>query len=490
MKRLYSILGLTALAVISSCSIKEEIAVTEQRYPTFYGILEPAAGGMATKAYVDDRAFGFWNENDNLSIFYKDTENKKYYYYGLDGTTSGSFKPVAGEDGFNGGVPIATGLNYAIYPYHDFNSCQEEDGTLIIPFPKERTISAFPDGMGASIMLVAKSETTKLPFKHVAGYLGFNLYGNNVSVASITLTSKNNEPFSGYADVVYGEGDQLQVTFTNRGKKDDPSCTFYYDPPIALGGSPDEAKLFWITLPPTVLSNGLTLTVKDANGGVWNRESSFSNIKVNTFQEFDPLEVLPVITVTGVEVKPASLEMAVGDTETLTATVAPSNAPNQAVTWSSSDSNVATVENGVVTAIAPGTATITVTTAEGGKTATCAVTVKNVVTYDIILSPATTEEPTVFIGKTLAFTLTLITTTNGNAVESDITADATWTSSDENTATVAAGISAGVKKGTVTITAKYTPVDAGELSASAELKVTEEPNHAGGPTPVGEEEEL
>lgn len=378
MKRFYSITGLAVLAVISSCSIKEEIAIMEQRYPAFYGILEPAVGGVATKAYVDDRAYGFWNENDNLSIFYKDTENKKYYYFGLDGTTSGTFKPVVGEDGFNGGVAIATGLNYAIYPYHEYNSCQEEDGTLIIPFLKERTINSFPDGMGASIMLVAKSETTKLPFKHVAGYLGFNLYGENVSVASITLTSNNNEPFSGYADVVYGEGDNLQVTFSNRGKKDDPSCTFYYDPPVDLRESPDKANLFWITLPPTVLSNGLTLTVKDANGGVWSRESSFGEVKVNTFQEFDPLEVIPVILVSGVELNQTSLEMAVESTETLTASVLPTSAPNKSVTWASSDEAVARVsENGLVSAIAPGTATITATSvADNTKKASCTVTVR------------------------------------------------------------------------------------------------------------------
>ena len=45
------------------------------------------------------------------------------------------------------------------------------------------------------------------------------------------------------------------------------------------------------------------------------------------------------------------------------------------MTWKSSDTKVATVDNGLVTAVAEGTATITVTTADGGKTATCEVTV-------------------------------------------------------------------------------------------------------------------
>jgi uncharacterized protein YjdB len=66
---------------------------------------------------------------------------------------------------------------------------------------------------------------------------------------------------------------------------------------------------------------------------------------------------------------------AAGETKTLTATVDPDNATNRNVTWTSSNETVATVVDGVVTAVANGTATITGTTVDGGKTATCEVTV-------------------------------------------------------------------------------------------------------------------
>ena len=82
------------------------------------------------------------------------------------------------------------------------------------------------------------------------------------------------------------------------------------------------------------------------------------------------------VPVTGVTLNKTSTSLYVGDTETLTATVAPDNATDKTVTWTSSNPSVATVENGVVTAVAPGTATITVTTADGSFTATCAVTVR------------------------------------------------------------------------------------------------------------------
>jgi len=87
------------------------------------------------------------------------------------------------------------------------------------------------------------------------------------------------------------------------------------------------------------------------------------------FRAFEP--------VTGVTVSPASVSLVVGKTTTLKATIKPAIASDQAVTWTSSKPAVATVSSkGVVTAKAAGTASITVKTADGGKTAKCTVTVK------------------------------------------------------------------------------------------------------------------
>lgn len=82
------------------------------------------------------------------------------------------------------------------------------------------------------------------------------------------------------------------------------------------------------------------------------------------------------VPVTGVTLDKTTLSLEAGKEETLTATVEPTNATNKTVAWSSSDDTVATVDtNGKVTAVKAGTATITVTTADGNETATCAVTV-------------------------------------------------------------------------------------------------------------------
>lgn len=84
---------------------------------------------------------------------------------------------------------------------------------------------------------------------------------------------------------------------------------------------------------------------------------------------------LPYTAVTGVTLSPTEASLIVGETTTLTPTVAPATATDMTVTWTTSDASVATVTDGVVTAVGAGTATITVTTTDGSKTATCAVTV-------------------------------------------------------------------------------------------------------------------
>ena len=84
---------------------------------------------------------------------------------------------------------------------------------------------------------------------------------------------------------------------------------------------------------------------------------------------------VPTVDVTGVTLNKTELSLTVGESATLTATVMPANATDKSVMWSSSDPSVATVENGRITAVGEGTATVTVTTSNG-KTASCTVTVK------------------------------------------------------------------------------------------------------------------
>lgn len=89
----------------------------------------------------------------------------------------------------------------------------------------------------------------------------------------------------------------------------------------------------------------------------------------------DETGTAPRVAVGGVAIDPPTLELNEGEFQTLTATITPSDATDQKLHWISSNTKVATVENGTVTAVSKGTATVTATTADGGYQATCAVTV-------------------------------------------------------------------------------------------------------------------
>ncbi|MDE5781510.1 MAG: InlB B-repeat-containing protein, partial [Lachnospiraceae bacterium] len=87
------------------------------------------------------------------------------------------------------------------------------------------------------------------------------------------------------------------------------------------------------------------------------------------------------VSVSGISLDKTELDLAKGQTFTLKATIMPENATDKTYTWSSSNEKVAVVKDGVVTAVAAGTATITVTATDGKKTAECKVTVKAETVY-------------------------------------------------------------------------------------------------------------
>lgn len=107
--------------------------------------------------------------------------------------------------------------------------------------------------------------------------------------------------------------------------------------------------------------------------GMADRYSGGDRIRVRNVQELKV--VAKGIYVTGVEVSPTELTLTVGQTAKLTANVKPDNATVKTVRWSSSDERIATVQDGMVTAVSPGRAAITVETVDGGHQATARVTV-------------------------------------------------------------------------------------------------------------------
>ena len=171
------------------------------------------------------------------------------------------------------------------------------------------------------------------------------------------------------------------------------------------------------------------------------------------------------IAVDGVSLDIDKLTLKKGETETLTATVSPENAANKEVTWSSDYPEIASVDNGQVTAVAVGKATITVTTKDGNYKDTCEVNVEEDTPSPIPVSKVVLPSAdSVATGKTLDL---------GSKVSfepSDATVTTlTWTTSASDIATVnASGVVTGLKAGTANITATA----ASGVSATCSVTVT------------------
>ena len=219
----------------------------------------------------------------------------------------------------------------------------------------------------------------------------------------------------------------------------------------------------------TVTSAGVVTAVKAGTATITCTAKDGSGVKATcevTVEE-------PIQLVTGITLNKTSAELKVGETASLTATVSPANATNKEVSWTTSDSSVATVtSSGVVTAIKAGTATITCTAKDGsGVKATCQVTVEKEeeetnpiqLVTQIVLSQTTA---TLVIGENTTLTAYIAPTGATNKTVE-------WNTSDSSIATVDKdGKISAIKAGTAIITCSTT--DGSELIATCTVTVTDQ----------------
>ena len=201
-------------------------------------------------------------------------------------------------------------------------------------------------------------------------------------------------------------------------------------------------------------SNTAVATV-DSNGKVMAVAGGSTTITAKAGEQQATCAVTVSVPLESISLNKTELALNKGQSETLTATVKPDDATDKTVTWTSSNTSVATVDsNGKVSAVGGGNATIAAKA--GDKQATCAVTVTvPVESITLDKTTATLEE-----GESVTLTATI---TPEDATNKSIT----WTSSDNSIATVDQnGKVAAIKEGTATIAAK-----AGEKQASCEITV-------------------
>ena len=242
-------------------------------------------GSPNTKVYADENMQVLWNENDRISVFNKTTYNYQYQFTGEDGDNYGSFEeiPVTGLISGNNLTNI-----YAVYPYSKSNKVNNAGTAITMTLPAEQNYKANSFGIGANAM-IAVTDNNFLAFKNVGGYLSLRLYGNNVSIASISIKGNNNEKIAGKASIAVSTS-TVPVTTMDNSATDE--ITLVCDPPVQLGTTAENYTDFWFVIPPVTFSNGFTITVTDALGGTFVKSTTKSfTVTRNQMDWMNPLKV-------------------------------------------------------------------------------------------------------------------------------------------------------------------------------------------------------
>lgn len=209
---------------------------------------------------------------------------------------------------------------------------------------------------------------------------------------TITFAVQENSDYDreGVISIRSGSG-SVSISVTQDGKKGKPVAVASVSIPGALTLAVGDSQVLTPTISPsnasvrtvTWKSSVPSVATVDVNGLVSAVAEGSATITVTTDDGGKTADCVVTVNpkavpVTGVTLDKSSMIMTVGDSQTLTATVLPSNATNKLVSWSSNNTSVASVSSaGVVTAKSLGTAIITVRTNDSNKTATCSVTVRS-----------------------------------------------------------------------------------------------------------------
>ena len=269
MKKIWTLLPVLLLAL--ACQMEQEAPETpavsqeEETFTEFYATAE--SQGAETKVYVDTDLHMLWTADDQVSIFRKDTGNNPYRFTGETGANAGTFEE-AWADGPVTGDALAR--YYSVYPYMP-TTAVATDGTISLSLPAVQAYAENTFGLGANTM-VAVSDDNFLPFKNVGSYLILRLFGDGISVSSISIQGKQQEKLAGPATVQLDSEGIPTVSMSSEGTSTEVSLVC--ESPVALGADSDHATAFWLVLPPTTFEGGFTITIEDSEGNRYEKATT------------------------------------------------------------------------------------------------------------------------------------------------------------------------------------------------------------------------
>lgn len=286
MKTRFFLLASMALLALSCSGVEEDKPEVGRVSKSFYAEIEQPFS-LDTKVYADEDLSLLWDANDLIAVYDKYTYGFQYKFTGEQGSTSGKFVLDEEDDGFIVGNDID--FVCAVYPYDAARKIDNSGSPLTLTLPAAQSYLAGSFGRGANTMVSCGDDVQKLSFKNVCGYLAFKLYGEGVSVSSITLKGNNSESIAGKAEVKVGIDADPTLSLYTQGSD---AITLECADPVQLGASAENSVVFWMVVPPTAFTKGFTITVKDKDGKEFVKTLSRSfEIKRNTYARMAALQV-------------------------------------------------------------------------------------------------------------------------------------------------------------------------------------------------------
>jgi len=240
-------LALPVLLFLAGCVQTEQAPVPGE--PLMASVEE------SSKVYVDEGLHALWNAGDCISVFDRNTGNARYVFDGADGDAHGTFSCNAAASG------QALDAIYAVYPYSTDVSIST-GGVLSVNYPATQSYAGRTFSRDACVMACA-SASRSLQFRNAGGCLVLKVYGDGVSISSVTLKANGGERIAGPATVSVPVGDVPSVTM---GQAASSQITLECSPSVQLGSSESDCTEFWFFLPPTLLAGGITATLNSSDG--------------------------------------------------------------------------------------------------------------------------------------------------------------------------------------------------------------------------------
>ena len=227
-----------------------------------------------TKTYLDGKKV-VWSSGDEIVAFMGKTLRRKYVVSSETvGTTEGSF--VRDNEYEHIGASGTLSSNIAFYPFAEI-TCKAEGQSCIlenISLPSVQTYAPDSFGPNSFPMMAVSADTDDVDFrfKNLCGALKLQLQGEGV-IRSITIKGNSDEILAGPASVTMSRGEEPSISLASDGLKE---VTLDCSEGVSL--TADTPTAFLIALPPTVFSNGFTVTVTDTWGSVREFSTTSQNV--------------------------------------------------------------------------------------------------------------------------------------------------------------------------------------------------------------------